>query len=99
MPLTIEEIQEQAKELASHFNGVTLERRVAFLVTEVGEVAQEVLSLSGAYNDADREAALQNLGLEMYDVLWNLCDLANMVGIDLDEAARRKIEINRQREW
>ena len=97
--MTIKALQEQAKELAANFDGVTPERRVMFLLTEVGEVAEEVLNLTGAYGQPDCDTVKRNLGLEMYDVIWNLCDLANMLGIDLEDAAQRKIAINRQREW
>lgn len=41
----------------------------------------------------------ENLALEMYDVIWNLFDLANMVGIDLETAFAKKIETNRSRKW
>jgi NTP pyrophosphatase (non-canonical NTP hydrolase) len=99
MAMTLDELQEQAKEVASLFPNTTMEQRVMFLVTEVGEMAAEALVLSGAHGDADVEEAKRKLGLEMYDVLWNLCDLANMLGIDLDSACRRKIAYNRARVW
>jgi NTP pyrophosphatase (non-canonical NTP hydrolase) len=35
--------------------------------------------------------------MEMYDVVWNLCDLANMFDIDLEESFARKVELNNSR--
>ena len=37
--------------------------------------------------------------MEIYDVFWNLCDLANLVGINLEEAFAQKVEVNRHRTW
>ncbi|EJQ94913.1 hypothetical protein II1_02454 [Bacillus cereus MC118] len=35
----------------------------------------------------------------MFDLIWNVCDLANKLEIDLDEAFQEKMEINRDRVW
>ena len=35
----------------------------------------------------------------MYDGLWNLCDLARLTGIDLEQAAAGKRRINQTRTW
>jgi len=73
-----------------------------FLVTEVGEVVQETLRLTealGKQPEADLQRIRDNLGMEIYDVVWNLCDLANLAGIDLDAAFAMKAAINRSREW
>ncbi|HDR7970278.1 TPA: pyrophosphatase, partial [Bacillus pacificus] len=44
--------------------------------------------------DAKRE-----IGLEMFDVIWNVCDLANKLEIDLEKAFEEKMMINKKREW
>lgn len=72
-------------------------QRFYYLSQEVGEVAKELLNLSWAEDEASREEVREKLGNEIYDVVWNLCDLANMVGIDLEEAFERKAAINRKR--
>ena len=41
----------------------------------------------------------REIGLEMFDLIWNVCDLANKLEIDLDEAFQEKMEINRDRLW
>ena len=102
--MTIKELQEYVKELreAQGWRDTSLEHRAMFLVTELGEVVRETLKLVrayGKYQDADLEHIKDNLGMEMYDVMWNLCDLANIAGIDLEAAFAQKVAINRNRDW
>ncbi|MBK8901159.1 MAG: MazG-like family protein [Anaerolineaceae bacterium] len=99
--MNIKDLQEQANELKSkqNWDGHTLEHRAMFLVTEVGEVIEEVLKLSSVYKDVDQDEAKERLGMEIYDVIWNLCDLANIVGIDLETTFEKKMAINRGRKW
>ncbi|MNC73916.1 MazG nucleotide pyrophosphohydrolase domain protein [compost metagenome] len=66
-----------------------------YLMTEVGELSQEVLSVS-FHPDAEKK---ENLGYEMYDVVWNIFDLANKLDINLEDAFNRKKEINDNRNW
>ncbi|MNO27704.1 MazG nucleotide pyrophosphohydrolase domain protein [compost metagenome] len=77
------------------FDTSTIEQRMLYLMTEVGELSKEVLSVSFD-PDAERK---ENLGFEMYDVVWNIFDLANKLGIDLEQAFKRKLEINEERSW
>ena len=37
--------------------------------------------------------------MEIYDVFWNLCDLAEISGVDLEGAFAEKTKRNRQRSW
>ena len=107
--MDIRQIQSQARELRAlkGWNDTTLDRRVVFLVSEVGEVAKELLQLerlqhaAAAYDGrtSDQEAVKERLGMEIYDVIWNLCDLANLAEIDLEAAFLKKNELNREREW
>ncbi|RAP75322.1 MazG nucleotide pyrophosphohydrolase domain-containing protein [Paenibacillus montanisoli] len=77
------------------FDKSTIEQRMLYLMTEVGELAKEVLSVS-FHPDAERK---ENLGYEMYDVVWNIFDLANKLGIDLEQAFKAKMDINDKRTW
>ena len=95
----IKELQEHAKELAQVLPEITIEQRVLFLMTEVGEVTREVRRLSRSADQANTDVIKADLGMEMYDVIWNICDLANMLGIDLEASFAAKIEINKTREW
>ena len=95
----IKELQEHAKELAQLLPESTPDQRMLFLLTEVGEVAREVLRLSRSADQAQTDAIKADLGMELYDVIWNICDLANMLGIDLERSFSAKIEINKTRKW
>ncbi len=105
--LTIAELQRQVRQLkeAKGFD-ITLEQRLAYLTSEVQEVAYEVLRLSRDGNEdvsemsaAEIEAVTENLGMEIYDVIWNLLDLAEMAGVDLETTFAKKATLNKAREW
>ncbi len=103
--LTIAELQRQVRQLndAKRFD-ITLEQRLAYLMSEAGEVAREVLKLSrakdvGKMDEAEREATVKALGMEIYDVVWNLLDLADMAGVDLEAAFDEKARLNESRQW
>ena len=75
-------------------------------MSEVGEVAEEVLRPSrkgnadvGTTEAEGVEAARQRLGEEIYDVGWNLLDLADLAGVDLEDAFEKKARRNEGREW
>ncbi|MBP3962355.1 MazG nucleotide pyrophosphohydrolase domain-containing protein [Paenibacillus lignilyticus] len=91
------EFQQYVKEWSAlkGFDQSSIEQRMLYLMTEVGELAKEVLSVS-FHPDAERK---ENLGHEMYDVVWNIFDLANMLGIDLEQAFKEKMRINSTRTW
>ena len=78
------------------FSNTTIEQRTIFLVTEVGEAAKEVLNI---LYDEKVDQLKERLGLELYDVFWNVIELANKLEIDLEEAFQKKREINALREW
>src|SRR5690348_14432592 len=95
----ITELQEHAQELAKMLPKATVEQRTLFLLTEVGEVAREILRLARSNDPAQTDAIKADLGMEMYDVIWNICDLANLLDIDLEQAFAAKIENNKHRAW
>lgn len=72
-------------------------RRMAFLLGETLELAEEILRLpeAGPYEVADR----QRIGREIYDVLWNACAVASSTGVDVVGAAAEKRTINQTRVW
>ncbi|WP_439741317.1 MazG nucleotide pyrophosphohydrolase domain-containing protein [Bacillus pseudomycoides] len=74
------------------FADTTIEKRTMYLMAELGELTEAVLRRND--DNIKRE-----IGLEMFDVIWNVCDLANKLEIDLEEAFQEKMEINRDREW
>jgi NTP pyrophosphatase (non-canonical NTP hydrolase) len=95
--LKLSELQRHVAEFSRSrgFDQNSVEMRMLYLTSEVGEVAQEVLKIVENVDSANKE----NLGMEIYDVIWNLLELANQLDIDVEEAARNKIEINKDRVW
>lgn len=72
--------------------------RMLHITAEVGELADALLSLQTATAD-QVDSALDALGHEMFDVIWNLCALANATGIDIEQAGRTKMDVNAGRAW
>lgn len=66
--------------------------RMAHLIGEVGELAQELVA-------EPTEAAKERIGAEIYDVVWNAVDLGRLLDIDLDKAFATKRRYNQQRTW
>ena len=100
--MDIKAFQEQVQELSQHFDTTTPERRIMYLMSELGEVVDEVIELSTLSSDASDESIAEiktRIGLEIYDVIWNAVDLANQLDIDLEAAFERKIAINKDRTW
>jgi NTP pyrophosphatase (non-canonical NTP hydrolase) len=105
--LTVDDLRRQVRELkADKGFDITLEQRLAYLTSEVGEVAQEVLRLSrdgnadaGKMGAEEAASVRENLGEEIYDVVWNLLDLADLAGVDLEGAFEKKARRNEGREW
>ena len=103
--LSIAELQRQVRDLkAAKGFDITLEQRLANLMAEVGEVAREVLKLSrdgsqDSMSATEAEVVVDNIGMEIYDVVWNFLDLAEIVGADLEETFDKKARLNEDREW
>jgi NTP pyrophosphatase (non-canonical NTP hydrolase) len=96
-PLTLSDLQRHVAEF-SHSRGFdqnSVDRRMVYLTSEVGEAAEEVIKIAENHPLASKE----KLGLEIYDVIWNLLELANQLDIDVEESARQKMEINKDRVW
>ncbi|MDM5155536.1 MazG nucleotide pyrophosphohydrolase domain-containing protein [Bacillus sp. DX1.1] len=77
------------------FENTSIETRTMYLMAELGELTEAILKR----NDRENEEARREIGLEMFDVIWNLCDLANKLDIDLEKAFQEKMKINEDREW
>ena len=75
------------------FQDTTIEERAMYTMAELGELAEGILKRD-KIQDSKRE-----IGLEMFDVIWNVCDLANKLEIDLEKAFEEKMRINKKREW
>ncbi|OJD65419.1 pyrophosphatase [Bacillus sp. N35-10-4] len=75
------------------FQDTTIEERAMYAMAELGELAEVILKRD-KIQDSKRE-----IGLEMFDVIWNVCDLANKLEIDLEKGFEEKMMINKKREW
>ncbi|MDR0345510.1 MAG: hypothetical protein LBI49_20835 [Nocardiopsaceae bacterium] len=73
--------------------------RPGSLLGETLELAEEVLQLPAGRSGPCDAALRQRIGREIYDVLWNACDLARLTGIDIMKAAADKRDVNARRTW
>lgn len=99
--MEIAKLQQEVKQFSRErgFESSTIEQRALYLVTEVGEMVRELLEISYHPEHEQLEDIKDRIGLEMYDIVWNICDLANKLDIDLETAFRKKIEYNQTRVW
>jgi len=99
--MKISEMQQHVHELSikQGFDKSTIEQRALFLTTEVGEMVKELLHISYHPEHENIEEIKDRLGLEMYDIVWNICELANKLDIDLEKPFTKKMEINQTRSW
>jgi NTP pyrophosphatase (non-canonical NTP hydrolase) len=76
--------------------------RMTYLMSEVGELARELVALPAAADDVSPSPTdddRQRIGSEIYDVIWNAIDLGRLLGIDLTAAFKSKREHNQRRVW
>ncbi len=104
--MTLDEIQQAAKTLCDTqgWHTHTPVERLAYLIAEVGELAEIVLQLEAADNTNDISNTVKNdikrhIGHEMYDVIWNVCALANQLEIDVERTSAEKETDNQTRVW
>jgi len=97
--MTINEIQDHAEELCrrNDWNEKDVNQRFKYLMTEIGELSNELIKWNR--NDRAEESLKRKIGHEIFDVFWNLCDLANLLDIDLEKCGREKMELNNKRKW
>jgi len=67
------------------------------LVVEAGELLENFQWLTEQQSRELDEVARETVAAEMADVLLYLVQLASALGVDLPEAARRKIALNEQK--
>lgn len=96
---TIQDFQQYVREMKIERN-FKLEPmyECCLLAEEVGELISAVRknNKGGTIGSGSVPGSVK---LELADVLIYVCSLANMHGIDLEEAFREKEEINKQRTW
>lgn len=79
------------------FDKETLAEAFILFTEEVGEFARVVRKSSGSKTDTTaRDASARE---ELADLFIYILHMANILGIDLEEAFRQKEEKNKQRTW
>ncbi|PGF05137.1 MazG nucleotide pyrophosphohydrolase domain-containing protein [Bacillus toyonensis] len=88
--LTIKDFQKHVEDFCKEkgFENTSIEMRTMYLMSEVGELVDSILK-------GDKT----EIGLEMFDVVWNVFDLANKLDINVNEAFQNKMDINKDRVW
>lgn len=97
---TLQEYQEYVAKmkLERGFNMTDKFYECCLLAEECGELISAVRknSKGGSVGSGSK---IGNVEEELADVFIYLCSLANMHGINLEQAFRNKEEINKQRQW
>lgn len=96
---TLKDLQEYiaAKARERGFEHETAEQLMLLMLEECGELAKAVRQRQGYKSDV--HAHTPELGHEITDVFIYLLHLCNYYNIDLEEAFRRKEDINNNRKW
>ena len=98
--MDIKQFQQDVKALSQQLGTTTPERRIMYLVSELGEVVDEVIDFINSDATSDMQDEIKTrIGLEIYDLIWNAVDLANQLDIDLAEAFEAKSAFNAKRKW
>ncbi len=79
------------------FNQETPLQECLLLAEEVGELAKAVRKETGMA--VDSQSRFGKISHEIADIIWVTTALANMYGIDLEQAFREKEVINHERVW
>lgn len=89
----IKDCQKEVDEWASQFNPKywPIHEQLTRLCEETGEVAREVNHLYGVKKKKSDEQK-NDLGLELVDVIFTICCIANHKNIDLDEAWKEMMD-------
>jgi len=97
--MKISEIQEHAEDLCRKNGWLdrTPDQRFRYLISEVGELSNDLIKLN--QSNQELEKLKQKIGHEMFDVIWNICDLANLLEIDLEKCASEKRDLNNKRDF
>jgi len=97
--MKISEIQEHAEDLCrkNGWSDRTPDQRFRYLISEIGELSNDLIKLN--QNSQNTLELKRKIGHEMYDVIWNICDLANLLELDLEKLSIEKNDLNFQRDF
>lgn len=80
---------------------MSVQERLASVRAELREVEEALDDLDALQRSerGDYHAAREHVAEEVFDVIWNLCDLTELLAVDLEAAARVKMAHNFNRTW
>lgn len=96
--MELKELQEYAQALSVQqgWDKETIQTRLNYLKSEVLEAEIELAHIESS-NGSAQEGYINALGLELFDILWNVAELANRFNIDLTASAEQKMKQNSSR--
>lgn len=99
--MNLKTIQDYAQTLATQqgWDKETIQTRLHYLKSEIIEATEEINNVESATSTEEQQKHQENLGLELFDILWNVAEIANRYGVDLEQASQQKISINNQRSF
>jgi NTP pyrophosphatase (non-canonical NTP hydrolase) len=97
---TLKDFQEYVTQMEEvrGFTEQDILQKCLMLGEEVGELFKAIRKSSGIKVD-EQNSKFKEIDLELADIIIYLCTIANRYDIDLEEAFRKKEEINKQRVW
>ena len=95
--MNLHDIQKHAEALCKKNGWIdrSIDQRFRFLISELGELSNELIKLD--QSDQNLVELKKKIGHEMFDVIWNICDLANLLEIDLEKFSNEKTDLNLRR--
>ena len=96
---TLADFQQYVREMVEErgFKKETIAEMFLLFQEECGELAKAVRKSSGLHTDPNSQSFM--IGEELADILMYLLDISNHFDIDLEDAFRRKEEMNKKRVW
>jgi len=96
---TLQDFQQYVSDLVKErgFQDESISEIFMLLIEEIGEMAKATRKYVGL--KTDNNSYKPDLELEIADVFIYFLDICNHFGIDLEQAFRKKEEINKKRVW
>lgn len=97
---TLKDLQEYVKQLEvdRNFDKEDILAKCLLLGEEVGELFKAIRKESKV-SKIDHNSVFGSVGEELADIIIYLCAIANRFDIDLEQAFRKKEELNKKRTW
>lgn len=98
--LTLKDFQEYVRELEKErgFEKEDVLKKCLLLGEEVGELFKAIRKKDAGIK-IDHNSKFNSIDEELVDIIIYLCTIANRFDIDLEEAFRKKEELNKKRVW